>query len=193
MKSISIFCGSSADVDTIYINKAREIGALVAKQNIHLIYGGGKVGLMGELADAALKNGGTVTGVIPQFLVDKEVAHDNLSDLIIVNNMHERKLKMHELSEGIIALPGGFGTMEEFFEMLTWAQLGLHGKPLGVLNIKGFFDQLFAFINHINAERFIKTKNRDMILYADKPLELLRIMQAYEAPDIDKWMDENGA
>lgn len=189
MKSLAVFCGSSDGAAPVYIEQTKQLGKLIAQRNIHLIYGGARIGLMGVLASSALEHGGKVTGVIPDFLSQKELAHEELNELVLVNNMHERKLKMHEMAEGFMGLPGGFGTLEEFFETLTWSQLGLHKRPMGLLNINGYFNQLFAFINTINRERFIKTKHRDMILTADDPLELIRVMEAYQAPDIEKWLD----
>src|SRR5687768_1380717 len=137
MKSVAIFCGSSSGSDSIYYSQAAMLGKILAHRKIQIVYGGAKVGLMGAVADGALKEGGKVIGVLPNFLKSKEIAHTGLTDLILVESMHERKLKMHELSDGIIALPGGFGTLEELFEMLTWSQLGLHKKPIGLLNING--------------------------------------------------------
>lgn len=190
MKKLAVFCGSTDNVDTRYQEAARQLGREMAQREMELVYGGAKVGLMGVIADSVMEHGGRVTGVIPEFLKEKELAHNGLSDLIMVKNMHERKLKMHQLSEGFIALPGGFGTLEEFFETLTWSQLGLHSKPMGLLNINGFYDHLLAFIQHINNERFLKTKHRDLILTSPEPLELIRMMHAYSAPFIEKWMDD---
>jgi len=189
MKSIAVFCGSSNDADPLYIEQARQMGRLLAQRHKRLIYGGATIGLMGILADSVLEAGGKVIGVMPEFLKDKEIAHESLNDMVMVDNMHERKVKMHELADAFITLPGGFGTLEEFFETLTWGQLGLHRKPMGLLNVNGYFNQLFAFIDRINRERFIKTKHRDMILTADDPLELLRVMEAYEAPSTEKLLD----
>lgn len=189
MKSIAVFCGSSNDADPLYIEQARQMGRLLAQRHKRLIYGGATIGLMGILADSVLEAGGKVIGVMPEFLKDKEIAHESLNDMVMVDNMHERKVKMHELADAFITLPGGFGTLEEFFETLTWGQLGLHSKPMGLLNVNGYFNQLFAFIDRINRERFIKTKHRDMILTADDPLELLRVMEAYEAPSTEKLLD----
>ena len=154
-----------------------------------LVYGGARVGLMGALADAVVVGGGHVTGVMPASLVAKEVAHQGLSDLRVVASMHERKAMMNDLADGFIALPGGWGTLEEFFEVLTWAQLGLHRKPCGLLNVSGFFDGLLAFIDHTIDERFVKRENRAMLLVADSSEVLLRLFESYHTPVVEKWID----
>ena len=154
-----------------------------------LVYGGARVGLMGALADAVLVGGGHVTGVMPASLVAKEVAHQGLSDLRVVASMHERKAMMNDLADGFIALPGGWGTLEEYFEVLTWAQLGLHRKPCGLLNVSGFFDGLLAFIDHTIDERFVKRENRAMLLVADSSDVLLRLFESYDPPVVEKWID----
>src|SRR5918993_5316430 len=156
MKSVAIFCGSSSGTDPLYKVQATALGITLAHQRIEIIYGGAKVGLMGAVADAALSAGGKVTGVIPRFLRSKEIAHKNLTELIIVGSMHERKTKMHELCDGIIALPGGFGTLEELFEILTWAQLGLHKKPIGLLDVNGFYDNLNLLLQTMVHQGFLK-------------------------------------
>src|SRR5918993_1835297 len=155
MKSVAIFCGSSSGTDPLYKVQATALGITLAHQRIEIIYGGAKVGLMGAVADAALSAGGKVTGVIPRFLRSKEIAHTDLTELIMVESMHERKTKMHELCDGIIALPGGFGTLEELFEILTWAQLGLHKKPIGLLDVQGYFDPLLSFLDHAMDQGFV--------------------------------------
>jgi uncharacterized protein (TIGR00730 family) len=161
----------------------------LAANGIGIVYGGSKVGLMGVLADAALKAGGEVIGVIPQVLVRKEVAHSGLSDLRVVGSMHERKALMADLSDAFIALPGGYGTLEEFCEVLTWAQLGLHRKPCGILNVEGYYDRLLAFFDHTVAEEFVKPVHRGMVLSDDHPESLVARLLAYHAPLIDKWID----
>ena len=180
MKSIVVFCGSSDGYNECYREAAYDLGALLAGRNIRIIYGGAKVGLMGALADGALENGGEIIGVIPGFLKTKEVAHENLTRLITVNTMHERKLKMHELSDGIITLPGGWGTMEELFEMLTWAQLGLHNKPVGLLNINGYYDALKALTDNMVTEGFLNEFVNATLLINGSIEDLLTQMDAYK-------------
>jgi uncharacterized protein (TIGR00730 family) len=164
MQRLCVFAGSSPGAQTEYLAAARELGAALVHRSMGLVKGGTRVGLMGALADAVLVGGGHVTGVMPASLVAKEVAHQGLSDLRVVASMHERKAMMNDLADGFIALPGGWGTLEEFFEVLTWAQLGLHRKPCGLLNVSGFFDGLLAFIDHTIDERFVKRENRAMLL-----------------------------
>ncbi len=188
MKSIAIYCGSSSGSKEVYREQAAQLGQYLAEKNIHLIFGGGKVGLMGVLADAALDAGGEVTGVIPAFLHVKEVAHENLTKLITVENMHQRKALIEELSDGAIALPGGFGTLDELFEMLTWGQLGLHNKPVGVLNTDGFFDPVFSAIDRMVDEGFLKDLNRDMVLFNNNIEILLDSMRNYAPPRVRKWI-----
>jgi len=154
MKTIAVYCGSSSGNNEIYREQAAVTGRFLAQKGIDLVFGGGKVGLMGVLADAALEAGGKVTGVIPGFLQTKEVAHEKLTELIVVENMHARKALIHDMSDGFIALPGGYGTLEELFEMLTWGQLGLHPKPVGLLNIAGFFDHILASLDHLILQDF---------------------------------------
>nr|WP_299345428.1 TIGR00730 family Rossman fold protein [Allomuricauda sp.] len=191
MKSIAVFCGSSPGKDKEIIGKAFELGAYFAENNVQMVYGGGKVGLMGQIAQGALENRGKVIGVIPHFLKEKEVHHTGLSELFLVDTMHERKLQMHELSDGVIMLPGGFGTLEEFFEMLTWGQLGLHQKPMGILNINGFFDDLLNMMRKMVAEQFLKEENYRMLLVADTIGELLNKMEHYTPALLPKWIDQD--
>ncbi len=179
MKSIVVFCGSAEGYNELYREAAYELGAALADKNITLIYGGSKLGLMGAVADGALNNGGSVTGIIPQFLKTKEVVHEGLTEMITVQNMHERKLKMHERSDGIIALPGGWGTLEELFEMMTWAQLGLHRKPVGILNVNNYYDPLLAMLSAIENEGFVAEKCNEMMLRSYDVSELLQMMGAY--------------
>ena len=188
MKHLAVFCGSSAGYNGIYRNQAEMMGKILAKKGIKLIYGGGKVGLMGVLADATLEAGGEVTGVIPRFMEPWEVAHDSLTQLIHVETMHERKALIHELSDGAIALPGGFGTLDELFEMLTWGQLDLHNKPVGVLNINGYFSSVMESIEKMVQEGFLKEVNRDMVLISENIEELLEKMNSYSAPSVQKWI-----
>lgn len=188
MKSIVVFCGSSEGNNPTYKEQAYALGKAMAAQGIRLVYGGAKVGLMGAVADGVLQNGGEAIGVIPGFLQTKEIAHEQLTELIVVDTMHERKLKMHELSDGIITLPGGFGTMEEFFEMLTWAQLGLHQKPIGLLDTNDFYSHLFSLVDVMVNEGFLKASNRDMLLMEKNIDNLLAQMHAYVAPEVPKWI-----
>lgn len=190
MKNITIFCGSSFGTDDIYKKQAILLGQTLAKQNIQLVYGGADVGLMGAVADGALHVGGKVIGVLPYFLQSKEIAHKNLTELILVESMHERKTKMNELCDGVIVLPGGYGTLEEFFEMITWAQLGLHQKPIAVLNIDGFYDDLIKFVQTMVNKGFLKQVNRDMLLMSDDIDELLEKMRNYQAPTVGKWISK---
>jgi uncharacterized protein (TIGR00730 family) len=188
MKRIVVFCGSSAGQSPVYMEQATLLGAALAKRNLALVYGGAKVGLMGAVADGALQAGGEVIGVLPQFLQQKELAHEGLTELILVDTMHERKTKMNELCDGVIALPGGFGTMEELFEMLTWGQLGLHRKPIGMLNVNGFYDALLELSNAMTSNGFLKAENRDMLLYSDDIADLLLKMEQYQPPATSKWI-----
>lgn len=188
MKRVTVFCGSSFGTDEIYKTQAILLGNKLAEENIGLVYGGANVGLMGAVADGVLEKGGEVFGVLPNFLRSKEIAHDHLTELFLVETMHERKTKMNELCDGVIALPGGFGTLEEFFEMLTWAQLGLHKKPIAILNIDGFYDSLITFIQTTVDKGFLKQVNQDMLIVSDNIEELLEKMKNYEAPTVGKWI-----
>lgn len=192
MKRICVFCGSSPGASPRYAQLARRVGSALVRTGLTLVYGGGNVGLMGVLADAVLAIGGEVIGVIPQSLVDLEVAHDGLSDLRIVNSMHERKALMADLSDGFIALPGGIGTLEEFCEILTWAQLGLHQKPCGLINLDGYFDHLMAFLDQMVAERFFRPEHHRMVLVDAEPEKLLERFRMYEPPQLEKWIDRSG-
>jgi uncharacterized protein (TIGR00730 family) len=189
MHRICVFAGSSPGARPEYALAAQELGrALVARQ-LGVVYGGARVGLMGSVADTVLAGGGLVTGVIPEGLVTKEIAHDGLTELRVVASMHERKAMMNDLADGFIALPGGWGTLEEFFEVLTWAQLGLHRKPCGLLNAHGYFDRLLSFIDHSVEERFVRSHHRSMVLVARSPDELLGQFDAYVPPVVEKWID----
>ena len=188
IKSITVFCGSSMGLQPIFKTVANALGQHLATNGIQLVYGGAKVGLMGELANGAIQSGGKVIGVLPQFLSSVEIAHKGLSELILVDSMHERKAKMAALSDGFIALPGGFGTLEELFEILTWGQLGLHKKPIGILNVGGFYDALMTLLDTMVANGLLKKANRNMLLVADSVDVLLSQMATYQAPTEDKWL-----
>jgi uncharacterized protein (TIGR00730 family) len=190
MKSICVFAGSSVGRRDEYRTVARELAQALAERDIALVYGGARVGLMGVVADAVLAARGHVTGIIPGALVAKEVAHAGLSELRVVSSMHERKAMMAELADGFIALPGGWGTLEEFFEMLTWAQLGLHQKPCGLLNIQGYFDRLLSFISHTIDEGFVRREHGAMVSVASAPGALLDMLAAYQAPAVEKWLED---
>lgn len=189
IKSLCVFCGSSPGGDPAYVSAAGELGQFLAGHQITLVYGGGRVGLMGALADAVLDSGGHVIGVIPEALVAREVAHQGLSDLRVVHSMHERKALMVELADGFVAMPGGCGTLEEFLEVLTWAQLGLHTKPCALLNVLGYYDGLIALLGHAVTQRFVRVEHRDMILVAQTPAELLTRLSSYVPPNVPKWID----
>jgi len=189
LRSICVFAGSSPGAREEYRQAAVALGHEIVARECTLVYGGGNVGLMGVLADAALEAGGHVIGIIPEVLVRLEVAHRRLSELRVVASMHERKAQMAELSDGVVALPGGLGTLEELFEMLTWAQLGMHTKPCGVLNVGGYFEGLLAFLDQATAHRFIHPQHRALLLCESEPHRLLDAMNAYEAPHVAKWID----
>lgn len=179
MRRLCIFCGSSLGARECYAEAARRVGELLAQRGIGLVFGGGHVGIMGALADAVLEGGGEVIGVIPQALVDKELAHAGLTELRVVATMHQRKAEMADLADGFAALPGGCGTLDELFEILTWAQLGLHNKPIGLLNVDGFFDLLLAWLDHAVREGFIKEKHRQLLLRATEPVQLVDLLVNY--------------
>ncbi|MNX54609.1 LOG family protein YvdD [compost metagenome] len=190
MKRITVFCGSSFGTEAIYKEQATLLGETFAKENIELVYGGANVGLMGALADGVLNNGGKVIGVLPNFLRSKEIAHLGLTELILVESMHERKTKMNDLCDGVMALPGGFGTLEELFEMLTWAQLGLHKKPIAILNINGFYDSLIELTKTMVEKGLLKEANQKMLLVSDNIDDLLNQMKNYTPPTVGKWIDK---
>ena len=190
MKRITVFCASSFGTEKIYEEQAIALGKTLAEQNIELVYGGANVGLMGAVADGALNAGGKVIGVLPNFLRSKEIAHLGLTELILVESMHERKTKMNELCDGVIALPGGFGTLEELFEMLTWAQLGLHKKPIAILNVNGFYDALIELLQTMTEKGLLKEVNQKMLLVSDTIDDLLYQMKNYVAPTVGKWIDK---
>lgn len=186
MNSIAIFCGSALGTDAIFEKVARLTGETIAKKGKTLVYGGGRSGLMGIVADSALAAGGQVIGVIPQGLVDRELAHPHLTELYVVKDMHERKTKMADLSDGFIALPGGAGTLEEIFEQWTWAQLGIHLKPCAFLNVEGFYNDLFKFIQLTADKGFTKSRFTDMLIESESIEEILNIFENYQAPE-PKW------
>jgi uncharacterized protein (TIGR00730 family) len=190
MKRITVFCGSSFGTEEIYKQQAILLGQTLAKQNIELVYGGANVGLMGAVADGVLAAGGKVIGVLPHFLKSKEISHEGLTELILVDTMHERKTKMNDLSDGVIALPGGFGTLEEFFEMLTWGQLGLHKKPIAILNINGFYDPLVILVQTMVDKGFLKQVNQQMLLVSGDIDTLFEKMKNYTAPSVGKWISK---
>ncbi|RYE11898.1 MAG: TIGR00730 family Rossman fold protein [Sphingobacteriaceae bacterium] len=187
MKSICVFCGSNFNGDQNLKKAVETLAELMVNQNIVLIFGGGKVGVMGLLADAVLNRGGKAIGVIPGFLMDKEVGHTGLTQMHVVENMHQRKQLMNDLCDGIITLPGGFGTLEELFEVLTWLQLGLHQKPVGILNIGGFYDFLLKQMDLMVSSRFLKPANRELVLTSANPQELLNKMLNFNAVPDEVW------
>jgi uncharacterized protein (TIGR00730 family) len=190
MRRICVFCGSTLGGKALYADAARELGERLAARGLGLVYGGGHIGLMGVLADAVLATGGEVIGVIPQALVDKELAHGGLTELRVVTTMHERKALMADLSDAFAALPGAFGTGDELLEMLTWAQLGIHAKPIALLNVGHYFDSLTAWLDHAVAEGFLRRAHRELLLQADNPEDLLTRLNTFRPPPPQpKWVD----
>lgn len=188
IRSLCVFCGSNSGNDPIYANAARDFGVLLAKSDIALVYGGGHVGLMGVVADAVLAGGGKAIGVIPRMLWDREVGHRNLTELHVVETMHERKAMMASLSDAFVALPGGLGTLEEIFEVWTWAQLGIHRKRLGFLDVAGFYAPLLASLDHSVDAGFIRAQHRSMAIVDVDPASLLRRLSEYSPPVVEKWI-----
>jgi len=188
MKRICVFCGSSAGNRPEYVVAAEELGAELVRRSVGLVYGVGNVGLMGIIADAVLRAGGEVVGVIPEHLMALEVGHKGLTKLHVVRSMHERKALMADLSDAFIAMPGGFGTLEEFCEVLTWAQLGLHAKPCDILNVLGFYTPLLRMFDHAVEERFLKPENRALVLARELPAELLRALEEWRPVRVEKWI-----
>jgi len=187
-RAICVFCGSSAGRDPVYVRVARQMGELLAHRRIRLVYGGGGIGLMGAIAKAAMAAGGEVIGVIPHALRAKELAYHKLTELHVVDTMHQRKQMMAELSDGFIAMPGGFGTFEEFCETITWAQLGLHNKPCGMLNVNGYYDRMIAMFDHAVQDHFVQPGHRQMIIADFDPARLLDAMAAYQGPPLEQWL-----
>mgnify|MGYP001817795633 FL=1 len=188
MKRICVYCGSSPGGRASYLDAAADLARVMVARGIGLVYGGGSVGLMGGIADAVLEAGGVVTGVIPRSLAEREVSHGGVTDLRIVESMHQRKALMAELSDGFIAMPGGFGTIEELLEVLTWSQLGFHQKPCAILNVDGYFDALMQFLDHSVDQAFVKPIHRNMLLDHELPEQLLAMMETYQHPVVDKWI-----
>lgn len=193
MKSIAVFCGSKDGYIDVYREEAYRVGGLLAERGIRLVYGGAKIGVMGAIADGVLNNGGEAIGVIPQFLLDKEVAHEGLTELIIVDTMHQRKLKMYELSDAMMTLPGGWGTMEELFETLTWGQLGMHNKPMGILNINGYYDSLKVLMTMMVHEGFLSEWTKKMVMVSESINDLLEMMDQYDAPELQQFLDKGSS
>jgi len=191
MKRICVFCGSSAGSKPEYRACAQQLGAELTRRKIGLVYGGGNVGLMGAIADSVLEAGGEAIGVIPEHLMSREIGHNRLTKLHIVRSMHERKALMSDLSDAFIALPGGFGTLEEFCEVLTWSQLGLHAKPCGIVNVLGYYTPLLAMLDHAVQERFLKPQSRALVLARDKPAELLQALEDWRPVHVEKWLDRD--
>ncbi|MCG3181892.1 MAG: LOG family protein YvdD [Phycisphaerae bacterium] len=189
MNALCVYCGSSSGADGAYRQAAAELGRSLARAGRTVVYGGGNVGLMGALADAALAAGGRVIGVIPCSLADRELGHLGLTELHVVATMHERKAMMADLADAFVALPGGIGTLEEFFEAWTWGQLGLHAKPCGLLNVAGYFDPLLAFLGRMVDDRFIRPGHMEMICVAQTPADLLARLESFRPPDLPKWID----
>jgi uncharacterized protein (TIGR00730 family) len=187
--NVCVFCGSNPGLRPEYAKAAHALGAAVAARGWGVVYGGARVGLMGIVADGALDAGGTVVGVLPEGLVQRELAHQRLTELVIVGSMHERKAEMARRADAFVVLPGGLGTLEETFEVLTWAQLGIHDKPTGLLDVAGYFTGLLDFLDHAVAERLVRPEHRDMILVGSSPEALLDEVEAYEPPSVRKWLD----
>ena len=188
MQRICVYCGSNNGSRTDYVDAAKDLAEVLVRNSLELVYGGAHKGTMGVLADAVLERGGSVHGVIPKMLTEQEIAHTRLTELHVVSSMHERKSMMAAISDGFIALPGGFGTLEELIEILTWGQLSFHDKPCGVINVRGYFDKLLGFLDHAQEEGFLRAANRRMLLCADDATSLLRKFERYEAPTVRKWI-----
>jgi uncharacterized protein (TIGR00730 family) len=191
MKSLCIYCGSSPGATPVYAQAARGLAQAMVEQDIALVYGGGNVGLMGIIADEVMRLGGQATGVIPEALLKKELGHKGLTQLHIVKDMHERKAMMADLSDGFIAMPGGVGTLEELFEVFTWAQLGFHQKPIGLLNVDGFYDGLLQFIQHMVSQRFLKGEQAEILIAEAQPADLLQRFRSFVPHHVPKWLDRN--
>jgi uncharacterized protein (TIGR00730 family) len=190
MKSICVFCGANFNGDPVLKQAVEQLAEVMVSCDITLVYGGGKVGVMGILANAVLKEGGKAIGIIPQFLMDKEVGHTGLTELHIVENMHQRKQMMNDLSDGIITLPGGLGTLEEFFEVLTWLQLGLHNHPIGLLNVNGYYDFLLKQLDVMVEQKFLKPTNRNLVITSGDPIELVNLMDSFNVTPDEVWFKD---
>jgi uncharacterized protein (TIGR00730 family) len=188
MHRICVFCGSNPGTSPVYVTAARDLGRALVARNIELVFGGGRVGLMGAIADSVLEAGGRATGAIPRALVDKELAHNRVQELVVVASMHERKAKMADLSDAFVALPGGFGTFEEFFEVLTWSQLGLHAKPCGLLDVDGYYAPLIALADQATARGFVRPEHRANVLRERDPERLLDALASWRPASIEKWI-----
>ena len=189
MKRICVYCGSAVGASSVYVQMAEKLAIELVKRNIELVYGGAQVGVMGSIANSVLAAGGSVIGVLPVGLFRTEVPHDGLTQLIEVSSLHERKAKMAEISDAFIALPGGLGTLEELFEILTWAQLGLHKNPVGILNVNGFYDKMLGYLDHAVAEKFIRLQHREMIVVDADIESMFEKFSQYEPPIGQKWVD----
>ena len=189
MKSVAVYCGSSAGTNEIYTRQAHEMGRVLAGRSMTLVYGGGRVGLMGAVADSVLEHGGKAIGVIPDFLAAKELAHKGLTELHIVKTMHERKLLMADLAEGFVAMPGGYGTLEELFEVMTWGQLGLHRKAIGLLNVEGYYDHLLRALDHMVQQGLLRGENRQQLLSHPTPNGIIDQLLAYVPLEVPKWLN----
>ena len=188
MTNVCVFAGSSQGRSSAYAEAAQEMGEVIAEQGYGLVYGGAEVGLMGAAADGALSKGGEVIGILPEWLADWEVAHRRLTELRIVDSMHERKAQMADLADAFVVLPGGIGSLEECFEIWTWSQLGIHRKSIGLLNVNGYYDQLLGFLDHVVRENFLRTEHRDMLLVEEDPCVLLNALVDQDLPDLGKWV-----
>jgi len=193
LKKICVFCGSSSGNDLAITDMAVKLGEIFAARNITLVYGAAKIGVMGTIAKSVLDNNGKVIGIIPEFLKMKEVVHLGLSELKTTQNMHERKLKMQEASDGFIALPGGMGTLEELFEIITWLQLGLHKKPIGLLNVNGFYNDLINLLENMVRKGFLSIENYNLLLVDSSPIQLLKKMEEFKRPEVPKWLNKDRA
>jgi uncharacterized protein (TIGR00730 family) len=189
MRRVCVYCGSNRGAREVYADAARELADVLVRHDLELVYGGADKGIMGVIADAVLVAGGMVHGVIPEMLLEKEIAHRGLTELHVVSSMHDRKTMMAALSDGFVAMPGGYGTLEEIVEIITWAQLRFHNKPCGLLNIDGYFDHLLKFLDHASSEGFLRRENRAMLLDDTTPAGLIRQFERYAAPRVDKWSD----
>ena len=187
MRRICVYCGSNIGARQLYADAARDLADVLVRHDLELVYGGANKGIMGIIANAVLELGGRVHGVIPKMLCEKEIAHPNLTELHVVSSMHERKTMMAALSEGFVAMPGGFGTLEEIIEIITWGQLRFHEKPCGLLNVAGYFDHLLDYLDHAHAEGFLRSENREMLICDSDAAGLIRKFERYSAPHVDKW------